>query len=194
MKKPAHYLIRHAQSAGNAGLPTDSPASIPLTHQGHAQALAFADSIEQAPDLIVVSPYLRTQQTAAPLIARYPEVPVAEWPVHEFTYLNTQTHAGTTEAQRAVFAQAYWERRDPHWSDGSGAESFAEFIGRIDVMEQHLRERSDSRIFIFTHGYFVKGFLQRRQQPLATVDHVFMAAFHDHRRENVLRNTQAIKI
>ncbi|MFN0077542.1 MAG: phosphoglycerate mutase family protein [Prosthecobacter sp.] len=62
MKAPSHYLIRHAQSTGNAGLPSDSPASIPLTDQGHAQAQTLADSIETPPDLIIVSPYLRTRR------------------------------------------------------------------------------------------------------------------------------------
>ena len=31
--------------------------------------------------------YLRTQQTAQPTIERFPEVPVAVWPIQEFTYL-----------------------------------------------------------------------------------------------------------
>jgi broad specificity phosphatase PhoE len=197
MKSTIHsqvWLIRHAQSTGNVGLPSDSPGSIPLTATGHTQAKTLAESIETSPDLIVVSPYLRTQQTAAPLITLHPEVQVEEWPVHEFTYLNTQTHAGTTEAQRRVFAQTYWERCDPDWRDGTDAESFVEFIRRIDALELSLRKRPGLRIMIFTHGYFIKGFILRRQHPAADVDHAFMAAFRDNRRNNLPRNTEVVEL
>jgi hypothetical protein len=35
----------------------------------------------------VTSPHLRTQQTTAPTIERFPDVPVEVWPIEEFTYL-----------------------------------------------------------------------------------------------------------
>lgn len=38
-------LIRHAQSAANAGLATTAPDSIPLTELGHTQAQILADQI-----------------------------------------------------------------------------------------------------------------------------------------------------
>ena len=104
---PTIQLIRHAESEGNAGLPTNDPASIPLTHHGYEQAAALAATFTTAPDLIIVSPFIRTQQTAAPLIARFPEVPVEKWAVQEFTYLNPNKYLGTTETQRGNFAQAY---------------------------------------------------------------------------------------
>jgi broad specificity phosphatase PhoE len=42
-------LIRHAESAANAGLATTAPDSIPLTEKGQLQARAFADSFMSAP-------------------------------------------------------------------------------------------------------------------------------------------------
>lgn len=84
-------LIRHGESEANAGLPTASPTGIRLTAKGHAKAAAVAESIPERPGLIVTSPYLRTQATAAPFIRRYPEVPAEVWPVHEFTYLDIRT-------------------------------------------------------------------------------------------------------
>ena len=74
-------FIRHGQSTGNAGLPSPDLASIALTELGHAQAHAVAAAWIETPALIVTSPYLRTQQTAAPTIARFPDVPVEVWPI-----------------------------------------------------------------------------------------------------------------
>jgi len=43
---------------------------------------------------------LRSQQTAAPLIARYPDVPVEQWPIQEFTYLSPEHCHNTTFSER----------------------------------------------------------------------------------------------
>jgi 2,3-bisphosphoglycerate-dependent phosphoglycerate mutase len=185
----AIQLIRHAESEGNAGLPTNDPASIPLTQRGHEQAAALAATFSTAPDLIVVSPYLRTQQTAAPLIARFPCVSVEEWAVQEFTYLNPMKYIGTTEAQRGNSAAGYWQRCDPHWNDGGGAESFADLIARIDALETRLRQYVGKSVVIFSHGYFIKALGLRQEQRQAPVDERLMAVFRETRRCDPLPNT-----
>ena len=60
-------LIRHGESAANAGEPTRDHASIPLTAKGLEQARAVAQSITSAPGLILASPFLRAQATALAL-------------------------------------------------------------------------------------------------------------------------------
>tara|TARA_R110000823_G_scaffold128520_4_gene256280 strand:- start:754 stop:951 length:198 start_codon:yes stop_codon:yes gene_type:complete len=47
-----------------------------------------------SPALIVTSPYTQTRQTAAPTIARFPEVSVEIWPIEEFTYLKPACWSG----------------------------------------------------------------------------------------------------
>lgn len=99
------YCYRHGESAANAGAAnagaaTSDPALIPLTELGHEQAQALAATINTMPDLLVVSPFLRAQQTAVPLQQRYPQTQVVSWPVQEFTYLSPAKSAGTTAAQR----------------------------------------------------------------------------------------------
>lgn len=79
------HLIRHAESAANAGAVTADPASIPLTPRGHDQAHSISKAFAAAPELIVCSPFLRVQQSAAPTLARFATVPVETWPVQEFT-------------------------------------------------------------------------------------------------------------
>ncbi|MCL1962490.1 MAG: histidine phosphatase family protein, partial [Desulfovibrionaceae bacterium] len=91
-------FIRHGQSTGNAGVPCHDLASIELTDLGHEQARDIAGSWTEAPSLIVTSPYLRTRQTAAPTMERFPDVPVEVWPIEEFTYLQPSRWNGTRSA------------------------------------------------------------------------------------------------
>ena len=84
---PTIWFIRHAQSQANAGEKTVNPAAIALTPTGREQAAHVAAAFKQAPDLVITSPYLRTQQTAEYLFQRYPDARREIWPVYEFTYL-----------------------------------------------------------------------------------------------------------
>src|SRR5262245_8811627 len=89
------WLIRHAESEGNAGLVTSQPDTIPLTRKGGEQALRLANSFTQAPTLIVTSPFIRTQQSAKPTIERFPAVRREQWQVQEFTHLSPARYRDT---------------------------------------------------------------------------------------------------
>lgn len=68
-------LVRH----GEAHPSLDGNDIIrPLTERGHAQAIQTADVLKQRiqPDIIVVSPLLRAQQTARYLQQYFPNIPV----------------------------------------------------------------------------------------------------------------------
>ena len=82
------WLIRHGQSAANAGLVAAEPETIELTRQGTEQALQIAEKMISQPDLIVTSPFIRTLRTAEPSLVRYPDARHEQWPIHEFTYLS----------------------------------------------------------------------------------------------------------
>lgn len=147
-------LIRHGESAANAGKATDDPATIPLTSKGEEQARLAAGRID-SPDLIVSSPFARALATAQPLRDRYPETPFAEWPIQEFTYLSPARCAGTTVADRKAWVREYWSRADLHHLDGPGAESFAQFVARVVEFLHRLREQPDGhRVAVFGHGQF----------------------------------------
>jgi broad specificity phosphatase PhoE len=105
-------LIRHAQSAANAGLSTTAPDTIPLTDLGRLQAQALADSMTSVPDLIVASSFERARDTAIPTAKRYPGVPFEIWDVEEFTYLSPERFAGTTQANRRPMVDTYWDAGD----------------------------------------------------------------------------------
>lgn len=56
------FLVRHGESASNAGLASGEPAAIPLTEVGHWQAGQVAEAIAEVPGLIVTSPFLRARR------------------------------------------------------------------------------------------------------------------------------------
>jgi 2,3-bisphosphoglycerate-dependent phosphoglycerate mutase len=107
------WLIRHGESEANAGLPTTDTTAVALTPRGEHQARQVVRAFTRAPDLLVTSPYRRTKQTAAPLLARFPHTPQAEWLVQEFTYLALPPDVVTTAAERAPLSDAFWGRYDP---------------------------------------------------------------------------------
>ena len=173
------WFIRHAESLSNAGFPTDTPHAIGLSEKGMAQAEAVAAQWRKDPDLIVVSRYSRTAYTAVPLCRLHPQVPVVELPVHELTFLAPGRYVGTTETTRREPARQYWERCDPDYCDGEGAESFCDFCKRIDESLEALQERAEQRIVVFCHAYVIKAILWRQLHPDMPVTADYMRGFFE---------------
>lgn len=156
------WLIRHGESAGNAGEKSEFPGSPPLTEKGRQEAQAVADSFTSPPGGVIVSSYLRAIQTAEPLLKKFDLTPET-WAVQEWSFLEPSRYQGTTHNERAPAVRAYIERNDPDYRDGPQAESFTDLIGRVD----HFMYQLDSAIFkpwplaVFTHGHFIKAVLWR---------------------------------
>src|SRR5258708_3219732 len=127
------WLIRHAESVANTGVWSDRPQEVGLSEQGFKQAAEIAQKVIVQPDLIVVSPFKRSQQTAAPLIARWPQAPVEVWPVEELIYLAPSKCFKATVEERRSMVESYWQRADPFFGDGEGAETFAHFVSRLQT-------------------------------------------------------------
>ncbi len=171
-------IVRHAQSAANAGGRTGDPAAIGITETGVLQARFVAGLIPQKPSLIAVSRYPRTAQTSAALLERFPETPVECWPIEEFTYLNIAACAGTTYAERKALRDVYWTRCDPEWVDGPGCECFAEFVARARNFVQALGTRdANETLVVFTHGLFMQMLLWLQHCDGPGVNGAEMAAF-----------------
>lgn len=152
------WLVRHGQSAANAGLPTDHPSNIPLTDVGVAQSLDLAEQIVCPPRWIAVSPFRRTTDTATPSIIKFPDSLVSVWPIQELTYLSPVRCRGTCAADRQDWAKAYWAASNPHAVDGEGAESFIEFMCRVKNLAFLLKHTKGFGIVV-GHGMFLKAFL-----------------------------------
>ena len=161
------FCCRHGQSVANAGAATLDPLSIKLTELGRQQAEDLARRWTEAPSLIVVSPAERARATALPTMRRFPAVRVEEWPIQEFSYLAPARCAGTTADQRRAWVADYWALVDPDRCDGGGAESFNEFLARVDNTVARLDQvagGSDRTVLLFGHGQFINAMRWRRSR------------------------------
>jgi len=150
------WMVRHGQSvANNGGVATTRHCDIPLTAAGEDAAHEIALNFNRTPDLIVMSSYLRTHQSAAPLIAKYPSVPTEIWPVQEFDYLDNQKCIGTTYETRRALCMEYIARNDADWRDAPGTETFNEMVARAHEFITCARMRPENFIVVFSHGNFI---------------------------------------
>ena len=150
-------FVRHGESTGNAGQPSLDLARIELTELGHIQAQAVAVGWQMPPHLIAASPFLRTQQTAAPTQARFPSVPSTVLPMEEFTYLEPSRWNGSSRAERLPFIEDFWRNADPKHCDGPGAESYEALLDRIKRTLRQLETMPDGAlVYAFGHGQFMQ--------------------------------------
>jgi broad specificity phosphatase PhoE len=186
-------LVRHGQSVTNAGGRAADQVSNPLTELGRAQAREFAERLDCRPTLLVTSPFLRAQQTSEPLRQRFPDVPVEEWPIQEFSFLNSALHRGTSEADRESHVVSYWQREDPAYINGPEAESFTMFLDRAREAIHRLATRDPGGcIVVFTHGFFMQAFRLALLFPKAT-DAELMANFQRFHFLNLIQNIGSLE-
>jgi broad specificity phosphatase PhoE len=192
-------LIRHGQSVTNAGGRAPDQISNPLTELGRAQARMVAERLDCEPELIVTSPFLRAQQTSMPLRHRFPDVPVEEWPVQEFSFLNPALYRGTSEMDRESHVVAYWQREDPAFVDSPGTESFTSFFDRArDTLRRLVNRRPATKgaegcIVVFTHGFFMQAIRMVLLFPHAT-DAELMASFQRFHLLNIIENIGSLEL
>jgi probable phosphoglycerate mutase len=177
------FIVRHAQSAANAGESTVDPATIPITGRGARQARYLAEFISERPSVVAVSRYLRSVQTVEALSLRFPGLRLEEWRIEEFTYLNPASCAGTTYVERRTLREAYWNRCQPSYVDGPGCESFSDFIARVRQLEHVLSNlRVDDTAIVITHGFVMRALLWFQQSHAGAITRADMAGFANFRR------------
>lgn len=153
------WFIRHAESEANAGLPTSNPVEICLTSKGLLQSQSVASTFTQPPSLLVTSPYIRTKDTAQPTIERFHQVNQEEWEVQEFSYIAPFRCLNMNSNQRKPLVEEFWDRLDPLYTDGEGAESFLCFMNRVQSTLNRLKHHEEEFIVIFTHCRFIQAVL-----------------------------------
>ena len=150
------WLVRHGQSEGNIDKPQAYRGAPPLTEVGWEQARQFAASFNETPDLIVASTFIRAQQSAEPLQARYPQTPVEIWPIQEFTPLASKYYENARMSARKPTFLQFFADADPHTDNGPGSESFAEGVQRAAALLERLRAAPQQRIVLFSHATFMR--------------------------------------
>ncbi|MFA5960447.1 MAG: histidine phosphatase family protein [Tatlockia sp.] len=151
------WLIRHGETEANTGVWSANPAETPLTPLGKEQALTLAMGITEQPDLLVVSPLRRAQETAQPLCSKWPNIKPCTWPIEEFLYLTPSRLKDLTPEEKKEQISHYWQRNDPWFRDGAQVESFAQFLERVAHFHHLLCEQKGFVIAV-GHGHFFKAF------------------------------------
>lgn len=153
------WFVRHAESVTNADRTIKSDnfasASLGITKKGVKQSEYLAENFNEKPDLIVTSPFLRAKETAAPLIKKYKNARLEEWNVQEFTYLSINNCKNTDYSTRQPIVERYWKRCDPLYRDGEGAETFVEFMKRVENTIDKAKISKGEKIIIFSHEFFI---------------------------------------
>jgi probable phosphoglycerate mutase len=136
-------IVRHAEPEWvKDGLNVDDP---PLTARGHDQARLLADALsDELFDEVLVSPLLRTRQTAAPLLERYGiGLEIEEW-LEEIR--NPIWHGTPQERAEAAWREHKLRASHDRWRGLDGGEDVSDFVARINVgASLFLEERGLSR-------------------------------------------------
>ena len=148
------YLIRHAQSTANAGGTSLPDHEIPLSAAGAQQAAERACRLPEN-RRVFVSEMRRTHETATPYCARHGVRPEILPCLNEFSYLPFAAVQGLDASARKPLAEAYWQRADPHFRAGSGADTFAEFDGRISDFLHRTWPILPHGSLLFGHGIWI---------------------------------------
>lgn len=158
------YLVRHGQSIGNA---TDRGESFSqddstngLTDLGWKQARNLGQRLQNEDVThIVTSKLLRAQQTAQ-AINETLNVPVETL---DFAHEYEQSDEYHENGRDPKLSQFFWMPRHPADYAPPGAESFTNFMSRVDqllaYLESHLE--SDRNILVVGHGTFFRFLLGR---------------------------------
>ena len=144
------WLIRHGECHSNTGEKTTHPAASMLTERGILQSESVADCIDFQPDSIIHSPYIRTLQSAQPTINKFPGVNVDEWAVQEFIYLPHEAYRDSTQGERRTAVDEYWNESNPQQKNSAEAESFIEFIDRMEMVGPAIEIQQGPRYRFYT--------------------------------------------
>jgi len=164
----AIFLVRHAESEANINGKTLSHASIALSEHGHRQAQDLCSKLPVI-DHVIVSKYLRTQQTAAPILKKYGISLEVDEHLHEFSYLSERKCANTNLNDRKAWVDAYWEKMDCQHKDADDAESFEDLYLRVQAFHEKLKAMAEhyteKHLAVFSHGQFLQLLMMQIQQP-----------------------------
>jgi alpha-ribazole phosphatase len=167
--------IRHAESQSNAGGLTLPHADIPLSPLGVHQAETLARTLPASPSRVLVSPMIRTHQTAAPYMARISMSPEVAPELAEFSVIGHAMIEGMNGSERKVAVKPYWDDPCPDRRMGEGADTFREFEARVAAFQARMSDLPDGTV-IFGHGIWF-GLLAWRLLGYTVNDSTALRAF-----------------
>ncbi|WP_241576042.1 histidine phosphatase family protein [Rosenbergiella collisarenosi] len=152
-------FIRHAQSEANVGGVSKPNSTIELSPVGQQQALELATQFSQKPTQVYVSEFIRTHQTAAPILDKFSLQSVILPCLNEFNVFGFDIVEGMTGAQRLPLAKRYWKACDPDANFGQGGQSFNEFCSQVrDFISLFTQGEIVDHSLVFGHGVWFSVF------------------------------------
>lgn len=149
------FLVRHGESASNAGGITMPHALIPLTGVGRYQAMELVGCLPASPTRLLASPFLRAMDTARPYAERTGLAIEPEPLLQEFDMIDPALIAGMDQVQRRPIADAHWADGDPDKQLGIQAESFRGFHGRVHRFLDEVAPTLPNGTVCFGHGIWI---------------------------------------
>jgi broad specificity phosphatase PhoE len=149
-------LVRHGESEANVAKTYNDDGLSPLSAKGLKQAEELASNIDHV-DVILSSPFLRTQQTAKPLAEKFGlTVEVRDY-LHETKhgrYANQFQDEFVAEERKRFF-------NDPNHKFGDTGESFNDLVARGEMLRQEILSKyAGKTVVVISHGHPVKGFIE----------------------------------
>lgn len=142
------WLVRHAQTLGNAERRIQGQRDTPLSARGLEQAACLARRLASVPfDRVYTSDSERARQTAALALPGY-ALETDAW-LRELSYgtLEGKTRAELVGAERRAFT-AYWH--DPYRVPLPGSETWGQLDARVAAWLAELPR--EGRVAAFSHG------------------------------------------
>ena len=186
------WLVRHGQTEVNSGIWTASPEQTQLTPFGKEQAKHAAAQVDDAPDLLLVSPLIRAIQTMQFISNRWPDTCLKTIPIEEFMYLSPSKLANLNAQERKEAVNRYWLKADPFYCDGEDSESFATFLQRVNVFYKYIMQR-EGFVIVVGHGQFIKAFIQALKYGFS-VSSEWMRLFREQETSSPIKNGEIIKL
>lgn len=152
------YLVRHGQTYNNIeGLTYEYDSG--LTDLGIKQAVEISNFFNENIQLIIHSGMNRTIETACFTKKRFPDAKILEWDVGEFDYLGEKDSIIINRERRKCDKDIFWKLANSYYKFNKQAESFNDFLRRIESFVHEAINCDTDTIVVFTHKYFLKGVL-----------------------------------
>jgi broad specificity phosphatase PhoE len=155
------YFVRHGQSKGNASA-VFQPLDSPLSEIGKKQAEKIAERVSRLSfETLLASPLTRARETAeiiAKTTGKQPEY--SELFVERIKPTNLSGKPHSDETAKRLWIE--WEKSlytpSLHIQDG---ENFDNLISRTDKAIDFLTARTEKKLVVVTHGYFIRTIIAR---------------------------------
>lgn len=160
-QKKTIYFVRHGQSIDNAS-PVFQSVNSPLSEKGKQQAENIAERLSHIDfDTLIASPVQRAKETAETVAHKTnKEIIFSDLFVERIKPTEIDGKPWTDEAATKVWRE--WEETliTPGLKVSDG-ENYDDIITRADEALIYLEKRSESKVAVVTHGYFLRTIVLR---------------------------------